>query len=244
MYIVRWFISHPIVAIWALTIIALLLSMSGGSNKHGADDVSTKQTQTTETKTAEHVAGKKAAATTVVESNAPPAQANAKTQTGSATTQAVATEQANIAGSNEAQAKVAAISAQSASNDLLSPSSADANDKVDQQALSMQGLSGKSTDDLLLMAREAYWNNGLDEAAAIYKQLIQNEPTVVEYKGELGNVYWKQGFPEKSAALYAEIALPMIKKGHADRVSNMVGFIELFHPEKAAEIKKTLQGLK
>jgi hypothetical protein len=216
--------------------------MGGGSKKHGADDVSTEQAQTTETKTAEHVAGEKAAATAVVvESNTTLAQA--KTQTGSATTQAVATEQANIAGSNEAQAKVAAISAQSVSNDLLSPSTSDANVKGDQQALSMQGLSAKSTDDLLLMAREAYWNNGLDEAAAIYKQLIQNEPTVVEYKGELGNVYWKQGFPEKSAALYAEIALPMIQKGHADRVSNMVGFIELFHPEKAAEIKKTLQGL-
>ena len=243
MYIVRWFVSHPIVAIWALTIIALLLSMSGGSKKHGADDVSTEQAQTTETKTAEHVAGEKAI-TTAVESNATPAQADTKTQAGSATTQAVATEQANVAGSNEAQAKVATISEQSASNDLLSPSASDANVNVDQQALSMQGLSGKSTDDLLLMAREAYWNNGLDEAATIYKQLIQNEPTVVEYKGELGNVYWKQGFPEKSAALYAEIALPMIKNGHADRVSNMVGFIGLFHPEKAAEIKKTLQGLK
>ena len=110
--------------------------------------------------------------------------------------------------------------------------------------MSMQGLNDKPTDDLLLMAREAYWNNGLDEAAAIYQQLIEREPTVAEHKGELGNVYWKQGFPEKSATLYAEIAFPMIKNGHADRIENMVGFIELFHPDKAAEIKKMLKGLK
>ncbi len=230
-------------SIWTLAIIALLLNMSGGNKKHDVNNVSTEQAQTTGTKTAEHVTGEKVATTTtaaVVGSNATPAQAN--TKTGSAATQAVAIEQASV-DSNKAQTKVAAISVQSASNDLLSPSASEANN-ADQQALSMQGLDSQSTDDLLLMAREAYWNNGLDEAAAIYKQLIQNEPTVVEYKGELGNVYWKQGFPEKSAALYAEIALPMIKKGHADRVSNMVGFIELFHPEKAAEIKKILQGLK
>ena len=93
------------------------------------------------------------------------------------------------------------------------------------------------------MAREAYWNNGLDEAASIYEQLIQREPDVVEHKGELGNVYWRQGFPEKSASLYAEIAIPMIKKGNGERVSNMIGFIGLFQPDKAAEIHKHLQGL-
>ncbi|HFC93526.1 MAG TPA: hypothetical protein ENJ51_12020 [Leucothrix mucor] len=230
MYIVRWFVGHPIMSIWALAIIALLLNMSGESKKHGAGDVSTEQAQTTATKTAghEHVAGEKADTTT---------------QTESATTQTGATKQANVV-SHEAQTKVAAISAQSATSDLLSPSASDATVKGAQQALSMQGLNSQSTDDLLLMAREAYWNNGLDEATAIYKQLIQSEPTVVEYKGELGNVYWKQGFPKKATALYAEIALSMIKNGHAERVENMISSIELFHPEKAAEIKKTLQGLK
>jgi hypothetical protein len=65
----------------------------------------------------------------------------------------------------------------------------------------------------------------------------------VEHKGELGNVYWRQGFPEKAASIYAEIAIPMIENGKADRVENMVGFIKQYHPEKAAEIEKYLQGL-
>jgi hypothetical protein len=117
-------------------------------------------------------------------------------------------------------------------------------EQEEQKDISLQGLDDKSVDDLLLMARESYWNNGLDEAAAIYQQLIQREPQVVAHKGELGNVYWRQGFPEKSARLYAEIAVPMINNGQADRVSNMVGFIALFHPEKAAAIEKQLQGLR
>jgi thioredoxin-like negative regulator of GroEL len=109
--------------------------------------------------------------------------------------------------------------------------------------VSLDSLADKATDDLLLMAREAFWNNGLDEATSIYQQLVQREPKVVEHKGELGNVYWRQGFPEKAASIYAEIAIPMIENGKADRVENMVGFIKQYHPEKAAEIEKHLQGL-
>jgi hypothetical protein len=218
--------------------------MGGGSKKHDASIASNEHVQATEeAKHAEHVVDGKAIAT--IESDAATAvKENVNTEVATAT-EAVANEHAASATeATGAQAEVATISGQAATKDLLSPSSADATAQKDQQALFMQGLGDKSTDDLLLMAREAYWNNGLDEAAAIYQQLIQREPNVVAHKGELGNVYWRQGFPEKSASLYAEIALPMIKDGHADRVANMVGFIELFHPDKAAEIKKTLQGLK
>ncbi len=99
-----------------------------------------------------------------------------------------------------------------------------------------------STDELLLMAREAYWNNGLEESAEIYQQLINASPDVVDYKGELGNVYWRQGFPKKAAELYAEISMPMIEAGKADKVANMVGFIGLFFPDKATEIHNKLQA--
>ena len=97
-------------------------------------------------------------------------------------------------------------------------------------------------DELLLMAREAYWNNGLEESAEIYQKLIELNSEVVDYKGELGNVYWRQGFPKKAAELYAEISLPMIREGNADRVANMVGFIGLYFPEKATDIHNRLQA--
>ena len=103
------------------------------------------------------------------------------------------------------------------------------------------GLAEKSSEDLLMMAREAYWNNGLDEAAELYATLIEREPNVIEHKGELGNVFWRQGFPKKAAELYADIAEPMIEKGNGERVSNMVGFIGLFFPERAATIRTLLE---
>ena len=56
-----------------------------------------------------------------------------------------------------------------------------------------------NAEEMLLMAREAYWNNGLEESAEIYQTLIGSKPDVIEYKGELGNVYWRQGFPKKAA---------------------------------------------
>ena len=106
---------------------------------------------------------------------------------------------------------------------------------------SADGLAEKSSEDLLMMAREAYWNNGLEEAAEIYTALIEREPNVIEHKGELGNVFWRQGFPKKAAELYADIAEPMIEKGNGERVSNMVGFIGLFFPERAANIRQLLE---
>jgi hypothetical protein len=217
MYVVRWLMSHPIVAIWALTIIALLMSMSGGE-KHKASIAS---------ENIDEIKNKKEEAL------------NTKLEVAPVLTQ----EQANIVVRSPQVVAGSSVSPQKQSHDVETEKG-DTATEPEQEKLSIEGLEDKSIDDLLLMARESYWNNGLDEAAAIYQQLIQREPNIISHKGELGNVYWKQGFPEKSANLYAEIAAPMIKNGHAERVSNMVGFIGLFHPDKATEIKKQLQGLK
>jgi len=99
-----------------------------------------------------------------------------------------------------------------------------------------------SADELLLMAREAYWNNGLEESEELYRKLIELNPDVIDYKGELGNVYWRMGEPKKAAALYAEIALPMIEAGDKARVENMVGFIGFHYPETATEIHNALEA--
>jgi len=105
-------------------------------------------------------------------------------------------------------------------------------------------LDENSAEELLLMAREAYWNNGLEESEQIYQKLIEQNPDVTDYKGELGNVYWRKGDPKKAAALYAEIALPMIEAGDSERVANMVGFIGFHYPEKATEIHNALEAKK
>ena len=46
MNIVRWLTNHPILSVWALTIVALLLSFGGsGGKKHGAEDDSVAQNE-------------------------------------------------------------------------------------------------------------------------------------------------------------------------------------------------------
>jgi len=137
---------------------------------------------------------------------------------------------------NQADVAVAATEAASTIEETPKPEEA----QVDTE--SIQDLGQSSTEEMLLMAREAYWNNGLEEASQIYMQLIELEPTVIEHRGELGNVYWRQGYPKKAAELYSEIAIPMIEQGNSERVANMIGFIGLFYPDRAAEIHKRLQA--
>lgn len=224
MYIVRWLTHHPIVAIWALTIIALLLSM-GGEKKHKTDVASNEQVEVAkQTNQAIDEGG------SVVEVK------------GTADTSTENHSDGGVAAVNNAAVAIPAVATNIVSADSSSASSTKIDDEVQQEAL-ISGLDDKAIDDLLLMAREAFWNNGLDEAVVIYQQLIQREPKVVEHKGELANVYWKQGLLKKAASIYAEIAIPMIENGKADRVENMVGFIKQYHPEKVAEIEKHLQGL-
>ncbi|MEB8430966.1 hypothetical protein OO007_01920 [Cocleimonas sp. KMM 6892] len=144
------------------------------------------------------------------------------------------------AGKTGTQADVAVAATEAASTIEETPKPEEAT----ADAKSIEDLGQSSTEEMLLMAREAYWNNGLEEASQIYSQLIELEPNVIEYRGELGNVYWRQGYPKKAAQLYSEIAIPMIEQGNAERVANMIGFIGLFYPDRAAEIHKKLQAVK
>jgi len=130
----------------------------------------------------------------------------------------------------------------STGNNAVVPKSKTAEAEEKGSDATISDLGEISNEEMLLMAREAYWNNGLEEAAQIYKQLIKIEPKVIEHRGELGNVYWRQGYPKKAAELYSEIALPMIEQGNSERVANMVGFIGLFYPDRATEIHKRLQS--
>ncbi len=297
MNITKWLASHPILAVWGVTIVALLMSFGGkghstkvagndhveakaeashsahaDTEKHGnameqvahkvAPAAEKQQTQvaTSVTPSANNVAAahmQKLQAPTMPVMPAAAVATHVNTQ--QAQSNNVATTHAKAGADMQklqavtapAVVPAATVTTDANTQQVQSNNTAttDANavaasaTESSEQSLPKADLTDKSIDDLLLMAREAYWNNGLDEAASIYQELIQREPNVIGHKGELGNVYWRQGFPEKSAALYAEIAIPMIDNGNADRVSNMIGFIGLFHPKKAAEISKHMQGL-
>lgn len=250
MYILRWLMKNPLIMLAAFLLLCFILiySFSGGddeakrvdtnvdtnsapkteiANKKDVDVDLSKAPKIEPSKLTNELVGGKA------DEKADTAQTDVKTVKADDTNAPAETQQASSEATNKAPAQALTSSAQG--NSTAAPQTvADSTAQFDEA----------NTDELLLMAREAYWNNGLEESAELYQQLIKANPDVIDYKGELGNVYWRQGMPEKAAALYAEISMPMIEAGNTARVANMVGFIGLFFPEKATEIHNKLQAVK
>ncbi|MEB4592171.1 tetratricopeptide repeat protein [Candidatus Thiothrix sp. Deng01] len=220
MNILRWLMKHPILLAWLLAIIAILLnfSMSGKPVEHGQTVAEHGQ------KTGQHAAP--AAAPQVVE--AAPA-AMAPQQPVPVPAQGAA-EVAVIAG--EAQQPAAAVQAQSPA-----PAEAPAPVPAPQQAAAPVV---EQPADLLRAAREAYWSNELDNAVEFYTSLLKQAPDSIEYKGELANVYWKQGNAKKAAELFTEIAPKLAAQGRTTEAFNMKLYVDMVDPELAKQIDAAL----
>lgn len=100
--------------------------------------------------------------------------------------------------------------------------------------------TASSPDELLRAAREAYWSNELEAAADFYGQLVQQVPDSLDYKGELANVYWKQGNAQEAANLFAEIAPKLAEQGRVTEAFNMKLYVEMVNPELAQSIDAAL----
>ena len=227
MYIFRWLMKHPVIilALYFLSIAAILYSMTRGSSiETGVTDAAQMQ---------------KIDSAEVDVSTAPTMEPSTLTST-LVNEEATKIDVANIEATNTEEGQATELNENEAVSESTNPTAEALAETTTIDADTQ--FTEMSAEELLLMAREAYWNNGLEESAEIYQQLIESNPDVLDYKGELGNVYWRQGYPKKAAALYAEISLPMIKEGNDDKVANMVGFIGLFFPEKATEIHNALQN--
>jgi len=223
MNILKWILARPLVAIWVLGAIAILLAMSSGNKKHAVEG------------------GTHDSKNNVVET-----KKVAKIPASHASNSVNTLPETEVHNSPEALKSSEPLNATEPFTSPEPPKNAategtQKNNSAEKVAVAAEDLELLETDELLLMAREAYWNNGLDEAAQIYQQLIKREPQVIEHKGELGNVYWRQGHPKKAAELYSEIAIPLIESGSSDRVSNMVGFIQLFYPDRVEVIMDRLK---
>ncbi len=261
MNIFKWLTGHPIVAIWVLGAIAILLSLNpANKGKHKTEGEVTISHEVASEQTSKKLEHIKEPRTIGANANHNSTATSASEANLTSTKVAVA----DVATDNHNKVLVPVASVKLPSKDLAEKSKNSAQTTKDTQvpanSLNKEGSQGvsnqallndssdlaqtESTAEILLMAREAYWNNGFDEAVELYLQLIKLNPTKLEYKGELGNVYWKQGYPKKAAELYSEIALPMIEKGHSDKVANMVGFIGLFYPDRAATIHQKVMSQK
>jgi len=233
--------GHPIIATWVLSAIAVLLAFSSSSQKDndtvvkGDSSVSASieevKAEISNKLTDGKIISKPVVKTDVIENQDKVTFAGSKT-----------IKNEVIESEDGAKAVNAPFSAPSKTDDatVQQPTPNESN-ALNSTLTTSADLGQSTTEEMLLMAREAYWNNGLDEAAQIYEKLIEVEPKVLEHRGELGNVYWRQGYPKKAAELYSEIAIPMIEQGGKERVANMIGFIGLFYPDRAAEIHKQIQ---
>jgi len=236
MEMIRWLATNKVVlTVWGLGILAILLSLIfGGGNKTEQEVAVIEAAPVEVVADVATIEPAVATAPAVAASKVQAVVDTAVVSTDVAVTEATAEVESAVQVADATEAEVQEAETMAASDTSASTVVAALPETDD--------LSGKSSDDLLMMAREAYWDNGLDKAASLYAELITREPTVIEHKGELGNVFWRQGYPKKAAELYADIAQPMIEQGNGERVSNMVGFIGLFFPERASGIRQLLDA--
>ncbi len=229
MHIFRWLMKHPILLAWSLAIVAILLNFSMG------------------TKSAEH--GDKVAAGHAQPAAEQPAQAAApavaaEPQPVQATVPAVAAAQ------QPAQAAASAVAAEPQPVQAAAPAVVAAQQPVqaaapavvaEQQTQAAAPVVVGTPADLLRAAREAYWANELDRAAGLYNDLLKQAPDSLEYKGELANVYWKQGNAQQAATLFADVAPKLAAQGRVTEALNMKLYVDMVNPELAKQIDAALK---
>ena len=237
MHIIKWLMGHPILATWALGAIAILLTIGGPGNtkKHEIDNRHiTTEHALTESPAVDVEKNNDATAAEASKTEVVEADVAKEVSLSTAQPEAVIAETVQKLAPKK---KAEPFKQQIPGDREITPPS-----KTTSEAISDLGKT--DTQGMLQMAREAYWNNGLDEAVQIYQKLIEVEPDVVEHKGELGNVYWRQGYPKKAAELYSEIAVPLVEAGSSERVMNMIGFIQLFYPDRVEVILDRIERIK
>lgn len=236
MNILRWLMKHPIMLAWLLAITAILLNFGLG-NKAGTAHKEVAQVdaahQAAPAAAADH--GQAPAAATQAAA-APQQQAVVATETApvAAAAAPVATTEAAAPAAPEA---APAVTAAAPVATVEVPSAPAAAVVATPEAVTAPVADANSEADLLRAAREAYWSNEFDNAAGFYTSLLKQTPDSLQYKGELANVFWKQGNSQQAAALFAELAPQLQAQGRSTEANNMRLYVEMVDPALAKTIK-------
>lgn len=252
MHILRWLMKHPIMLAWLLAIIAILLNFSM-VNKSGEEQVehaaapeaTTEHAQTVEAVPAAAATGEQAPAPAATEQVATGSAEQAPAETNTAGTQvAMPTPPA----APEAPAAPVAPEMPVVPEAPVQPAAptppavpASASEQAAPAAGEQAAASPSSEADLLRAAREAYWSNELDNAVGFYTSLLEKKPDSLDYKGELANVYWKQGNAKQAAELFTEIAPKLAAQGRVTEAFNMKLYVDMVDPELASKIDAALK---
>lgn len=237
MNILRWLMKHPIMLAWLLAITAILLNFGLGGNKAGTAHKEVAQVdaahQAAPAATADHGQAPAAATQAVA---APQQQAVVATETApvAAAAAPVATTEAAAPAAPEA---APAVTAAAPVATVEVPSAPAAAVVATPEAATAPVADANSEADLLRAAREAYWSNEFDNAAGFYTSLLKQTPDSLQYKGELANVFWKQGNSQQAAALFAELAPQLQAQGRSTEANNMRLYVEMVDPALAKTIK-------
>lgn len=89
---------------------------------------------------------------------------------------------------------------------------------------------------VLAAAREAYWLRNLEEAEALYRQLIALEPENPDGYGELGNLFFTQGRWEDAATAYFDAGSRLARSGNIMEAENMLEVIRGLSSSQADEL--------
>ena len=235
MNILRWLMKHPIMLAWLLAITAILLNFGLGGNKAGTAHKEVAQVDAAHQAAPAAAADHGQAPAAATQAAAPQQQAVVATETApvAAAAAPVATETAAPAAPEAAPAVT--VAAPVATVEV--PSAPAAAAVATPEAATAPVADANSEADLLRAAREAYWSNEFDNAAGFYTSLLKQTPDSLQYKGELANVFWKQGNSQQAAALFAELAPQLQAQGRSTEANNMRLYVEMVDPALAKTIK-------
>lgn len=241
----HWLLVHPIAFAWILAAIAIVLNWIVGSGappkkehqaKAAQHETQTQQGSGHEAASAP-AAGHEQASTQAQAAAAMPAEAADANQQAAATEPA---QEANAASSSVAE-QAAATTAESV-NAAVATAAAGATAVAAGAAAAGTATvnENSSAEDLLLAAREAYWSGEYDQSVGFYQSLLKKE-NKPEHKGELANVYWKQGKSTEAVSLYAEIAPWLAEQGRTAELQSIKVYADVVDPTKAAEIGASIK---
>ena len=240
MNILRWLMKHPIMLAWLLAITAILLNFGLG-NKAGTAHKEVAQVDAAHQAAPAAAADHGQAPAAATQAAAAPQQQVVATETApvAAAAAPVATETAAPVTTTATTAPEAApaVTAAAPVAAVEAPSAPAAAAVATPEAATAPVADANSEADLLRAAREAYWSNEFDNAAGFYTSLLKQTPDSLQYKGELANVFWKQGNSQQAAALFAELAPQLQAQGRSTEANNMRLYVEMVDPALAKTIK-------